>query len=75
MGPAKRSHAGERKVRRQRTGDGQPARSLETLFEDLRTLTKNEARVEVTEVTFDKYTRPTPLQETAFELLDVSFRM
>jgi hypothetical protein len=75
VAPARRSHAGERKARRQRTDDGKPARSLKTLLEDLRTLTKNEARVEGTEVSFDKYTRPTPLQEKAFELLDVSFRM
>lgn len=49
--------------------------NLEILLEDLRTLTKNEARVEGTEGTFDNYTRPTPLQEKAFEPLDISFRM
>jgi hypothetical protein len=75
VAPARRSEAGARKVRRRRTDDGNPARSLETLLEDLRTLTKNEARIEETEVTFDKYSRPTHLQEKAFELLDVSYRM
>jgi hypothetical protein len=75
VAPARRSEAGTRKVRRQRTDDGDPARSLETLLEDLRTLTKNETRIEQTEVTFDKYSRATQLQEQAFDLLDVSYRM
>jgi hypothetical protein len=75
VAPARRSRAGERKVRRQRTDDGDPARSLETLLQDLRTLTKNETRVQGTEATFHKYTQPTPLQEKAFDLLGVSYRM
>ena len=75
VAPARRSAAGERKVRRQRTAEGDPARSFDTLMEGLKTLTKNETRVHGTEVTFDKYTCPTPLQEKAFRLLGVSFRM
>jgi len=75
VAPARRSEAGERKVRSRRTDDGLPARSFDTLLEDLRTLTKNETRIEGTEATFDKYSRPTPLQEKAFELLDVAYRM
>ena len=75
VAPAKRSEAGERKARRQRTDDGYPARSLKTLLEDLRTLTKNETRVPGAEATFHKYAQPTPLQEKAFDLLDLSFRM
>lgn len=75
VAPARRSEAGQRKVRRRRTDDGQPARSLDSLLADLRTLTKNETRVEGTEVTFQKYARPTPLQEKAFELLEVSYRL
>jgi len=75
VAPAQRSRAGERKVRSQRTDEGDPARSFDTLMEGLKTLTKNETRVHGTEVTFDKYTRPTPLQEKAFGLLGVSFRM
>jgi hypothetical protein len=67
--------AGERKVRSQKTDDGDPARSFDTLMEDLKTLTKNETRVEGTDITFDKYPRPTPLQEKAFRLLGVSYRM
>ena len=75
VAPARRSEAGERKVRRRRTDDGLPARSFDTLLKDLGTLTKNETRIEGTEATFDKYSRPTPLQEKAFELLDVAYRM
>jgi hypothetical protein len=75
VAPARRSEAGEQKVRRQRTEDGDPARSFDTLMADLETLTKNEARVEGNETTFDKYTCPTPLQDKAFELLGVGYRM
>ena len=75
VAPARRSEAGERKVQRRRTESGQPARSLDSLLADLKTLTKNETRVEGTEVTFHKYSRPTPLQEKAFELLDVAYRL
>ena len=75
VAPARRSVAGERKVRRQRSEDGDPARSFGTLMEGLKPLAKNEMKVQGAEVTFDKYTCPTPLQEKAFELLDVSYRM
>ncbi|MGD2071585.1 MAG: IS1634 family transposase [Gemmatimonadota bacterium] len=75
VAPAERSEAAERKVRRQRTDAGEPARSFETLLADLRTLTRNETRIEGSQATFDKYTRPTPLQEKAFRLLRVSYRL
>lgn len=75
VAPARRSVAGERKARSQRTEDGDPARSFDTLMEGLQTLAKNEMKVQGAEVTFDKYTSPTPLQEKAFELLGVSYRM
>ena len=72
---AKRSPAGEQKVRLQRTQAGEPARSFETLIDDLKTLTKNETRVEGTKVAFDKYVRPTALQEKALALLGVSYKL
>jgi hypothetical protein len=75
VAPARRSVAGERKVRSQKTDDGEPARSFKTLIRDLETLTKNETQLLGTAATFDKYARPTPLQEKAFELLKVSYRM
>ena len=75
VAPARRSRAGESKARRQRTESGEPARSFATLMDDLRTLGKHETRVQGSEVTFARYTRPTPLQEKAFGLLGVSHRM
>ena len=75
VAPARRSEAGERKIHRQRTDHGEPARSFQTLLADLKTLTKNDTRVEGTDITFHKYAHPTPLQEKAFRLLDVSYRM
>lgn len=75
VAPARRSLSGELKVRSQRTEADDPARSFDTLLADLATLTKNETRVAGTELTFEKYTRPTPLQEKAFRLLDVSPRL
>lgn len=75
VAPAQRSAAGERKVQRQRTDAGEPARSFDTLLADLRTLTVNETRIEGSQATFDKYSRPTPLQEKAFSLLGVSYRL
>jgi hypothetical protein len=75
VAPARRSEAGQRKVRRQQTDQGEPARSFDTLMKDLMTLTKNEIRVHGTAVTFDRYPCPTPLQEKAFELLGVSYRL
>jgi hypothetical protein len=75
VAPARRSNAGERKVQRQRTEKGEPARSFDSLLEDLRTLTKNNVRVHGTLATFDEYTRPTALQQKAFDLLGVSHRL
>ncbi|MGD2123444.1 MAG: IS1634 family transposase [Gemmatimonadota bacterium] len=75
VAPAQRSEAAERKVRRQKTDQGDPARSFDTLMKDLMTLTKNETRVQGTEATFDRYPLPTPLQQKAFELLGVSYRL
>lgn len=75
VAPAKRSVAGERKIRLQRTDDAEPARSFATLLADLKTLTKNETRVEGSDITFEKYARPTTLQEKAFSLLGVSYRL
>jgi hypothetical protein len=75
VAPARRSRAGMRKVRRQMTDEGDPARSLQTLLKDLATLTKNQMRVEGSSVTFDQYAVPTPLQERAFNLLGISWQM
>lgn len=75
VAPARRSEAGEVKVRTQRTEQGDPARSFDTLLADLATLTKNNVRVEGTDITFEKYAEPTPLQEKAFGFLGIPPRL
>ena len=73
--PATRSKAAEQKVRRKRTEDGLPVQSFRSLMKSLATLTKNTVRMGNTHVEFEQYAQPTPLQERAFELLDISFRI
>ena len=46
---------------------------METLLEDLETLTRN--RMRFGRATFEQIASPTPLQEQAFELLDVPWRL
>lgn len=74
VAPAERSAAAKEKVRMQRTTEGLPVHSFRTLLEDLATLTRNRTRVSQTKIEFDQLTRPTPVQERAFELLRVSPR-
>jgi transposase len=72
VAPARRSRLTERKVARKRSEAGFALHSFQTLLRDLATLTKN--RVQVGEAIFDQITRPTPLQQRAFDLLEVSPR-
>jgi len=70
--PAQPSPEAQRKAATKRTTYGLPVHSTETLFKDLATLTKN--RMRFGEAIFDQVASPTPLQERAFELLEVSWR-
>ena len=72
VAPAERSPAAHRKAATQHTDDGLPVHSLETLLEDLETLTRN--RMRFGRATFEQIASPTPPQERAFELLDVPWR-
>ena len=72
VAPAQRSPSAQEKARIQRTVDDFPVHSLETLLQDLQTLTKN--RMRFGRATFDQLASPTPLQTRAFELLGVSWR-
>jgi hypothetical protein len=76
VAPAQRSRAALHKARRKRTNDDLPVHSFRSLLEDLATLTKNriQPKVEGAEA-FEQYAVPTPLQQRAFELLEVSYRM
>ena len=70
---AERSEAARRKQTTGLTDDGLPVHSFQSLFADLATY----ARIQATTVLNDKYvftlhTRPTPIQQRAFELLAVN---
>ena len=72
VAPAQRSASARRKANTKRTDDGLPVHSLETLLDDLATLTKN--RMRFGRATFDQLAQPTRLQHRVFELLDVPWR-
>jgi hypothetical protein len=72
VAPAQRSEEACHKDNAKRTGDGYPVHSFRTLLLDLATLTKNRVRVPGSpEAEFDLTTRPTVLQQRAFDLLEV----
>jgi len=75
VAPAARSQVTLAKIRRKRTEDGLPVQSFRSLLKHMATLTKNTVRMGDTEVVFDQFTQLTELQERAFQLLDVSFRL
>ena len=73
VAPAERSASARRKDASKRTADGLPVHSLRTLLADLATLAKNRVRTSGAEgAEFYMLTRPTPLQQRAFELLGAS---
>jgi transposase len=73
VAPAQRSPQAERKALTKRTQDGLPVHSFQTLLADLHTLAKNKIQME--EASFEMITVPTPLQQRAFDLLKVSYRL
>jgi hypothetical protein len=72
---ASRSQTAKRKVQKKRTALDFPVHSFQSLLKDLATIVKNrvQAKLPGTQVTFDKITCPTPLQQKAFDLLGVSY--
>jgi transposase len=66
------SPAARRKKARRETEDGLPVHSFRTLLAELGTATRT--RVRVGEHAFDKLAQLTPLQERAFQLLQVPWR-
>jgi len=70
---ARRSQGAQRKAQTRLTADGGPVHSFHTLLADLATLAKNRMKPKdgVTPP-FDMLTSPTPVQQRAFDLLDVS---
>jgi len=68
--PAQRSPKAKSKDLYKRTEDGMPVHSFQTLLKDLATLTSHEVRVG--EQTFQMLATPTPVQQRALQLLQVS---
>ena len=72
MAAAEPSPATARKRGRRRSDDGVPVSSLRDLLRHLATLTLNTVAVPGTKpATATLYASPTPLQETAFQLLGI----
>ena len=75
VAPAERSARAHRKATTKRTDDGAPVHSFQTLLHDLATVAKNRVQPTVASApAFDVITRPTALQQRAFDLLGVSLR-
>src|SRR6266851_648478 len=70
VSPAARSTKAKSKDFSKRTEDGLPVHSFQTLLRDLATLTRNEVRVG--EQTVSMLATPTPVQQRALQLLQVS---
>ncbi|MEW6350509.1 MAG: IS1634 family transposase [Thermodesulfobacteriota bacterium] len=75
VAPAARSDHALAKAQKRRTDDGIPIHSFQTLLEHLGTLTKNLVRVPLSGHTFSRFSRPSPTQQKAFDLLGISYSM
>lgn len=70
---AERSDAANRKQTTGRTADGLPVHSFQTLLADLGTYCRIQATTALNEkYLFTLHTRPTPIQQRAFELLGIN---
>ena len=75
VAPATRSAPAKRKARTRLTADGLKVHSFQTLLADLATITKNIIQpTDKVTTAFDMLTRPTALQQRAFELLSVKLK-
>src|SRR5215510_3718286 len=75
VAPAQQSPRAQRKTRTQRTDEGLPIHSFQTLLADLATVTQNRIRFGASRTETTMLTTPTPLQQRAFDLLQVSLTM
>lgn len=75
VAPAQRSPSAQRKTRTRRTAEGMPIHSFQTLLDDLATVTQNRIRFCDSQTETTMLTTPTPLQQRAFDLLQVSLTM
>ena len=74
VAPAQRSDQALTKAARKRTEDDHPVHSFTSLLTDLATLCANHIQPTDDLPAFTKLTRPTPLQQRAFDLLAVAHR-
>jgi transposase len=72
---AVRSEAAMRKVKTHRTDDDLPVHSFQSLLADLATFTRNTMAMGDSSSTFLLYPKLTPVQERAFQLLDVPTKL
>ena len=75
VAPAQRSPRAQRKARTKQTDEGMPVHSFQTLLDDLATVTKNRVRFAQSNTETTLLTTPTPLQQRAFDLLQVPLRL
>ena len=76
VAPAKRSPSALRKATTKLTVADLPVHNFQTLLSDLATLAKNRILPATKDpIPFDLFTTPTPLQQHAFDLLHVNYRM
>ena len=72
VAPAQRSPAAQHKANTKHTEDALPVHSFQTLLGDLATISRDRIQPRLAgAATFDKVTRPTPVQQRAFDLLGV----
>jgi transposase len=67
---ATRSTSAQHKAQTKRTTTGEPCHSYKSLLAELATLTRNTIRLPGASATFDKPTKPSPLQAHALELVE-----
>jgi len=75
VAPAQRSPKAQRKAHTQRTDDGMPVHSFQTLLQDVATVAKNRIRFGESALETTMFTTPTPLQQRALDLLQVSLNV
>jgi DDE family transposase len=75
VAPAQRSPKAQRKARTRQTDEGMPVHSFQTLLQDLATVAKNRIRFGESALETTMFTTPTPLQQRALDLLQVSLNV
>ena len=76
VAPARRSHGAELKAQTKRSEENGPVGSFQSLLADLATIVKNRQRPKAAaDMEFEIITTPTPHQQKALDLLEVSHRL